>query len=511
MPPGAGQRIPLWLWAALAACLALRGLAAEVRLLGKDEAVYWTWSRDPQLSYMDHPPVTAWMIAAGTELLGHHELAVRLLTLAAGAVTMVCLLALGARLLTTHAALRWLGLILMLSPLLMATGILALPDGPVMMFGALGLACAVAAVRSPAGSAPARWWWLAFGACTGAGLLSKYTAVTLPVAVLAALLTSADGRRHLARLSTWLVVLLPAAAVFSPAVIWNAQHEWASFRFQLGQGLGASEGDDSSRWWVYVRHIVEFIGGQMLLWTPVLWLIGLAALVWGWRVLRQLDTAWRVLLLNATVPLALFFVAAIRSGGEPNWPGFAYLPLALLTVKFLESAPAGLAHRLLPAALVVSAVGMLFLLLPEVVFPVARLAGAPLPGKLDETYGWRELAGRVDALRREEPGGYRTLVAATMASEAGLLSFYLPDRPRVTVISFGERRYAQDYFASRPDYSREQRVLLVGYPPAGQPDDAVERAVGFPPGTPRQVSVALPSGTVRQRRVTIAERGTPSP
>jgi hypothetical protein len=46
--------------------------------LTPDEAYYWLWSRFPDWSYFDHPPLTAWLIWGSTALLGPTPLAVRL-------------------------------------------------------------------------------------------------------------------------------------------------------------------------------------------------------------------------------------------------------------------------------------------------------------------------------------------------------------------------------------------------------------------------------------------------
>ncbi|MET0431928.1 MAG: glycosyltransferase family 39 protein, partial [Hyphomicrobium sp.] len=44
-----------------------------------DEAYYRMWSLAPALSYLDHPPMVAWVIGAGRALAGDSALGVRLL------------------------------------------------------------------------------------------------------------------------------------------------------------------------------------------------------------------------------------------------------------------------------------------------------------------------------------------------------------------------------------------------------------------------------------------------
>ena len=79
-----------WL-AALAALTALRLVVAAVTPLAPDEAYYWVWSRDLQGGYLDHPPMVALFIRAGTLMVGENVLGVRLmgpLSLALGSVLL---------------------------------------------------------------------------------------------------------------------------------------------------------------------------------------------------------------------------------------------------------------------------------------------------------------------------------------------------------------------------------------------------------------------------------------
>ena len=62
----------------LAALTAIRLLLAAHLELHFDEAYYWYWSKNLQLSYFDHPPAVAWFISAGTALFGDTELGVRI-------------------------------------------------------------------------------------------------------------------------------------------------------------------------------------------------------------------------------------------------------------------------------------------------------------------------------------------------------------------------------------------------------------------------------------------------
>src|SRR6266436_10286696 len=75
-------------------------------------------------------------------------------------------------------------------------------------------------------------WWLAAGVFAGLALLSKFTVVMLLPAVAAFMLVPDWWRRWLSSPYPWLAALI-AVVLFLPFLIWNAQHDWASFKFQF--------------------------------------------------------------------------------------------------------------------------------------------------------------------------------------------------------------------------------------------------------------------------------------
>ena len=68
-------------------------LAARTPVID-DEAYYWIWSRHPALSYLDHPPLVAWLDAAATAA-GRTEWLLRLPAISATAVATVFIYLLG--------------------------------------------------------------------------------------------------------------------------------------------------------------------------------------------------------------------------------------------------------------------------------------------------------------------------------------------------------------------------------------------------------------------------------
>ena len=83
------------------------------------------------------------------------------------------------------------------------------------------------------------------------------------------------------------------------------------------------------------------------------------------------------------------------------------------------------------------------------------------PNKLNDFYGWREMAHAVDRARFGAP------IVAGRHQDAAELAFYLPGQPDVWVFSLRDtaghldnRATAFDYFPGRPDISANRRVLF---------------------------------------------------
>ena len=74
--PGVARALKLAA-AALAGLTALRLLVAATVPLSPDEAYYFVWSRALAAGYLDHPPMVALWIRAGTALIGPGALGIR--------------------------------------------------------------------------------------------------------------------------------------------------------------------------------------------------------------------------------------------------------------------------------------------------------------------------------------------------------------------------------------------------------------------------------------------------
>lgn len=319
-------------------CALLRLCIASIPTLLPEEAYHWNFAKHLSLSYYDHPPMMAWLIWLSTGLLGDGVVAVRLPFLVLGAATQ-WVAYLTARRMFGPAAGLWACALWALMPVPLAFPCGAFPDGPLLFFTSLFLHACVRCLFEIRGC------WLPAGAAAGLGLLSKYTGV-LPTAG-AALFFLLRPRRPTGSLLRLLGASLLAGALFLPVVLWNAQHEWASFKFQFLRR--ASDSDDP--------ELARFLGHQLTVLSPLLLPLIVLGLTRSVRDAACGDPKHRLLLAVGIAVLAPFALAAARGKTHILWTLPGHYALTLAAAGGLATKPPA---RRLALGLVVAHVIVLF-------------------------------------------------------------------------------------------------------------------------------------------------------
>src|SRR4051812_27974346 len=206
---------------------ALRVIYASVIDLRTDEAYYWTWSKENVLSFLDHPPMVAWFIRFGTAIFGDTNLGVRFAGIVAMLVTQLLLADIVRR--VTH-DIRAVVLAVLMPEAALYYGLLMAKVSPDIALIPFAVAMLWSLVRFVESDDPR--WWLAAGVFAGLALLSKFTAAMLLPAVMAFMLVPDWRGRWVRSPYPWAAALI-ALLLFLPVLIWNHQHDWASFRFQF--------------------------------------------------------------------------------------------------------------------------------------------------------------------------------------------------------------------------------------------------------------------------------------
>lgn len=471
----------------LAAATVLRLVLAALLPLFPDEAYYWDWSRRLAGGYFDHPPMLAWLIAAGTALFGDTPFGVRVVPILAGSSGGVALV-LAARRLAGDAAARYTALAFGVLPLAVAGLVLATPDAPLLASLGWTLFCVVRALDEAPGSAGATRWWTVGGVAIGAAMASKFTGVFYPFALVAAFAIHPPLRARFREPGPWIAVAV-ASLVMVPVLLWNAQHDWIAFRFQLGHGLGTNAKEN------LLQRQGNLVGSQFALVTPILFVLVIGAIG---RALRAPRQGTRFALGTIAAFCALFFVySATRRNVEANWPAIAWLPAIILLGAAREGARTAWERRAIWLAGGLSAVLVLHVLFRIIPLPARR-------DQVSQAYGWDQLARSVDSARRTLvlPDGATPSVAANRYQDAGLLSFHLPNTPTVSALNLGARRNQYDLWTRFADTASQgsDLLLVLELPREGLPGP-IRRLTGHFGGiTPGPIIPLLRDGETVGRR-----------
>jgi dolichol-phosphate mannosyltransferase len=393
--------------------------AGSVELM-PEEAYYWNYSRHLDFGYLDHPPMVAWLIRLGTAVFGQTEFGVRAGALCCGAVTSVFVYKLARNLFGEASAVAAL-LLAQALPYFFLSGLLTTPDAPLVAAWAASL---YFLERALIGN-QARAWWLA-GIFLGLGMISKYSIAILAPVTMVFMVWDPPSRHWWRRVHPYVAALL-AFVIFSPVLIWNAQHEWASFAFQTSRRLAEAP--------QFALH--KLIGSIIVLITPT----GLLAVA-GMLLTRpaadprsgephSADTRRRRLFgLAILLPLTVFAAFSLRHEVKLDWTGAlwtAALP-ALGCAMIGGDVTVNRVGRWVRAAWMPTIVTLLLIYGAGLHYLVLGLPGLGY-GKHIEVIpvGWRELTAHItetaDAYRKTS-GGEVLMVGMDRYAIASELAFY---------------------------------------------------------------------------------------
>lgn len=451
-PHSSALRQLLAVAALIAAMTVLRIVYASVIDLRTDEAYYWTWSKESVLSFLDHPPMIAWFIRFGTAIFGDTNLGVRFAGILAMLATQLLLADIVRR--VTH-DFRAIALVVLMPEAALYYGLLMAKISPDVALIPFAVAMLWALVRL-AESGDGRWW-LAAGVFAGLSLLSKFTAMLWLPAVAAFMLVPSWRRRWLSSPYPWAAAMI-AVAVFSPVLIWNAGHDWASFRFQFVRAIAAHE--------LSLRTVGDFIGLQFGLVGIILMPVVLSgASMMAWRGYRR-DDAVAILLSTAVLLPFLYFLwksLTLRVGD--TWPMFMWpagFAAAAINIALLprQGYPAWLVRSALPWARAAIVSGIIFVVavfLYYVVTPWNFLGKVdPIGGEA----GYEQVADRAQA-ELQKTGA--TWIATTDYRTYAMLRWFF--NGRVPVIQINERGRFMGFGDPGMNLIRGHAGLYVGRVP----------------------------------------------
>jgi 4-amino-4-deoxy-L-arabinose transferase-like glycosyltransferase len=420
--------------------LRLVALACQSLDLGPDEAQYWDWAQQPAFGYFSKPPVIAWLIGFTTRLAGDGTFGVRFAAPLLHAATALLVYGLAKKLYDERIAL-WSAIVYVTLPAVSFSSALITTDVPLVFFWAGALYVLVDALDRPSLPRAAL-----LGALIGLGLLSKYAMAYFPLcAGLAAFFV--PGLRRLVLSGFGLVALLVAILVFSPNILWNAHHSFATVAHtasnaNLGQEL------------VHPASLGEFLLSQLGVFGPILFVSLIVTAVTITRHRKRAPEPDR-LLASFTLPVLIAAcLIAFLSRANANWAAPAYIAATPLVTAALI----GQGRRILFAAS----------LNLHVIAAVLMIAGDAYPGLADiagfsnglkRVRGWADLGGKIALPLSAAP---YTALLADDRELMGELIYYATPR-RVPVVMWDWDRAPRNHYeiANRIDTKTGARVLYV--------------------------------------------------
>ncbi len=398
-------------WLTIVALVVLRLVAAAMTPITFDEAYYWMWSKHLAFGYYDHPPLVAFVIRLGTMLAGDTELGVRIVSILL-ALPMSYAVYRTAEILFGSVRVAATAALLLNVTLMAAVGtMIVTPDAPLLVASSFVLFCCAKVQETERGA-----WWLGVGVAAGLALAAKYTAMFFGVAILI-WLVAVPKLRHWLR-SPWPYLGgLVALAIFSPVIIWNAEHQWVSFIKQLGRARIED---------FRPSYIAELIPTQFAFATPLIFILGVMGL-YALPARKAGEASSRVLVSAMVWVIVAYFIwHSLHARVEANWfapiyPAFAvaaafaahcvpWKPRAQRTVEFCRrfAAPVGI---VMFAALIVQA-------------DTGVLSGYRRDATVRSVgVGWRATADEIEAVRARLGA---TCILAPDYGTTSWLAFYLP-------------------------------------------------------------------------------------
>ncbi|MFH1386322.1 MAG: glycosyltransferase family 39 protein [bacterium] len=251
------------IWLLLAITTLLRLCLASLFPITADESYYWLWSKHLSLSYVDHPPMVAvvnWLFTHGTENL----IMLRLGTAIISFLVSLLIYFLAKEVFNEKVAF-WSVVLFQILPHFVVIWLTQFVELPLALFWTLSLLILAKIFNFSHPSSPnpqirtPNLLWLALGLTIGLGSLSKYTMFLFWPCLGLFFILSPENRFWLKRKELYLCLLL-SLCFFSPVLIWNNNHAWASFLFHGSKASGDAWG----------TNFLPFVGDQLVHFTPFL-------------------------------------------------------------------------------------------------------------------------------------------------------------------------------------------------------------------------------------------------
>jgi 4-amino-4-deoxy-L-arabinose transferase-like glycosyltransferase len=365
------------------------------------DAYYDFYAQHLAFSYYDHPPLIAYLLRLSTSLFGKKIFALKLADTVVTIFFLFAFYKLAIKFLSKNKA-RLATMLTLSTVMISILSLVSTPDVPQMLCWTITINFLYEAIWKKKNI-----YWIWAGIFTGLSFDSKYTSVFLIVGLVGFLILSKPNRKQL--ISPWfLLYILCFAITILPVVAWNAQNQFASFKFQ-------SEGRLKEGLHIDISGFGGVIGHQMAILLPFLFFSFIYVII---RVSKKYKFSItriptdQLFLLSFFIPLFLgFFFVSFFLWVKLNWMMPSYITGIIWIARFWN-------RKWLQYQLVFSVIIHLLLAI-EIIFYV-------VPIRSDDTwFGWRNFAEQVENVHRLYPGAF--IFSADDYKTAAVLNFFLND------------------------------------------------------------------------------------
>ena len=380
--------------------LALHSFVSRSYGYFRDELYYLACTEHLDLGYVDHPPLSIWLLWVVRNTLGDSLPALRLVPAIAGAMTVWLTGAMAKRLGGGRFAQLLAALAVAIGPGHLAVTNFYSMNAIDLLVWAAALYMFIDTVERPS---PRRWAIL--GVVLGLGLLNKVSVLWLGAGMATALLLT----RHRTLLLTpgpWIAALV-TTVLFVPHVVWQVRHGWPTLEFVR----------NATELKMVEVSPLQFLADQVMMTHPFafpVWVIGLWWLLAGPERRRWSYLAWTFL-----TPFALLLASGTS---RAYYLGPAYPPLFAAGAVAIAGAVArpgfsrartAMASLMLAGGVVTAPLALPLLSVERHIAYSQRLGVAPrseektevglLPQHLADMFGWPELVQAVAKVHRQLP------------------------------------------------------------------------------------------------------------
>jgi dolichol-phosphate mannosyltransferase len=285
-----------------------------------EEAYYWNYAQHLDIGYLDHPLMVAWIIKAFTLVLGDNEFAVRIGAFLCWFITARYVFKLTRETLNEISA-YWALVLLTTLPAYFSFGWFMSPDAPLTSCWAAAIYYFHQVVVKDNAKA-----WVGVGIALGLGMISKYTIALLGGSIFLFLLIDKDSRKWLARPQPYIALLI-VCVLFSPVIIWNMQHAWASLLFQSEGRVASGHHFSLPRFVSNVLIFITPIGVMSIIAVVKYKKIILTRLQGTLEAASSLNRSYFVLAWLALFPIAVYASLSLFRASKLNWTGPCWLGL----------------------------------------------------------------------------------------------------------------------------------------------------------------------------------------